>query len=106
MGGGHGSEGGGARVHQLDGLGHDFGGLSILGNTAQLILPEIQVTFGQGVQIGGLRHGIKHPFIVAQLAAIIAPIIGTGGRAGNISLRCNIFRARVRLSWELREPER
>jgi len=54
LGGGHGSERGGARVHQLDGLGHDFGGLSVLGNTAQLILPEIQVTFGQGVQIGGI----------------------------------------------------
>lgn len=52
--GDHGSEGLGAGVHQLDGLGHDFGGLPVLGNTAQLVLPKIQILLGQGIQIGGL----------------------------------------------------
>ncbi|MCH8238060.1 MAG: hypothetical protein IIC06_07790 [Proteobacteria bacterium] len=58
-GGRHCREGRRAGVHQFYGLGHDLDGFFVLGDTAQLVLPEVQVLLGQGVQIGWLRHGIS-----------------------------------------------
>jgi len=38
---GHGGKGRSAGIHQFDGPGHDLGGLVVLGDAAQLLLPKI-----------------------------------------------------------------
>jgi hypothetical protein len=60
----HGGKGRSAGIHQFDGSGHDLGGLVVLGDAAQLLLPKIQVLLGQAIQIRGLRHVFLDPWSV------------------------------------------
>jgi len=49
----------GAGVHHLDGRGHHLGGLGVLADAAQLLLPQVEVALRQGVQIRRFRHRVS-----------------------------------------------
>jgi len=55
----HRRERGGAGIHQLDGPGHHLGGLGVLADAAQLLLPQVEIASRQRVKIRRFGHGVS-----------------------------------------------